>query len=241
MRKIVLAMSLVSIMTAAQPLKAQTADSTTETKPSFLRQHIQRASAMLGTNGVSLEATRQVKKDALVNLALGYRAYQADFQQDWSKKDVTTSPDVSTAILGASYDWFPFLNHQKAKPFVKALKVKGGLQFVFNPEYQFTSKLSEDVKWGQMTFTQEEVGTMYTTVTTNKLQPFAAAGYDQFFTGKKYSFGADLGWVYQGKASVEMQATNMLEPTESQASVMEDNLKSWQFLPFVHLRFNYKF
>ena len=54
MRKIVLAMSLVSIMAAAQPLKAQTADSTTVTKPSFFRQHVHRASAMLGTNGVSL-------------------------------------------------------------------------------------------------------------------------------------------------------------------------------------------
>lgn len=240
MRKAMLAMGTIVLMAGSPELRAQTTDTTT-IKTSFFRQHVQRASAMLGTNGISLEATKQVRKDALVNLSLGYRSYQADFRQDWAKKDVTTSPDVSTAILGASYDWFPFNDHAKMKPFFKALKVKGGLQYVFNPVYTFTSNLSEDVKWGQMTFTQEEVGTMYTTVKTNKLQPFAAAGYDQFFSGKQWSFGADLGWVYQGKPDVTMEATNMLEPSESQAEVMEENLKTWQFLPFVHLRVSYKF
>jgi hypothetical protein len=141
-------------------------------------------------------------------------------------------------IVGAGYEYFPFLDSGRS-PLLEALKLKGGLQYVFNPTYRFTSVLAEDVKWGNTTFTREEVGTMYTTITTNKLQPFVAAGYDQFFQDKKFSFGAELGTVYQGQPKVKMVGTNMLEPSASQASIVQNNVKGYQFFPYLQLQFHW--
>ena len=234
MRKMLLLLGIGSFVLGSPELNAQ--DSTRTS--SFFTENVHRVSASLGTNGISAEASRQIGANRLVNLSAGYRFYQFDFTQDWKKRRVTTSPDISTAIVGVSYDWFPFLEHKS--PLVQALKLKAGLQYVFNPVYRFESQLDEEVKWGEVVFTPEEVGTMHTKMTTNKLQPFLAAGYDQFFQEKKYSFGADLGFLYQGKPKVDMEANNMLEPsaTAEQEAIVEKNMKSYQLFPYVALKFS---
>lgn len=240
MRKDLLALSLLFFMGTKLP--AQDSSGRSAPTPEAFGLGQRQLAVSLGSNGFQMEAAQRFNKNSQWNISLGYRFYRFDFQQQWRKKDITTSPDVQTLVAGASYDWFPFL-HKKNKPqWMQALKAKAGAQYVAHPVYRFRSRLSTNTQWGRMSFSQAEVGTMHTTVTTNKLQPFVAAGYDRSVqTKKKYSIGADLGWIYQGKPSVTMKGDYLLETAASQSAQVERNLRSWQFFPYLQFRFQYQF
>ena len=184
------------------------------------------------------------------SIALGHRiriegTYRtsSDFVQPWGQTFMNMKTDINTPIGGISYEWFPFVRAGakavsiwKFKPnFFHSLKIKAGAWYVNDPVYRFDASLVNAVKWGSIVFTTEEIGSVKTTIATEKIQPYVGLGYDRFYVGKRTNISLEGGLLYQGKPQVGMTATNMLELTYTQAPKLQDNLGDYQIIPFAQI------
>jgi hypothetical protein len=185
-----------------------------------------------------INVSKAISGKSKINFSLLYRTSAPILNQNWGKYPMVMNSDISSGILNFRYDYFPFLEIEKYK-ILRKVKLTGGVQYVENPNYSFKASLRDAVKWGQLTFSQEEVGWVDLNLKTNKLQPTLGIGYDGFFIDKKLTFGFDAGGVYSGYPIVKMLAHNMLEQTVNNAPRLEYNLRSYSVIPY--LQFNIQF
>jgi len=172
-----------------------------------------------------------------------YRTSGPMFVQNWGRYAMNMKTQIGSPMGGISYEWFPFVSnatytikrYAKFDNFFKSLKVKAGFWYIQDPIYHFNASLVDPVTWGSITFNPEEIGSVTTTISTEKVQPYIGLGYDRFYTGKKTTISLEGGVLYQGKPQVGMTATNMLELTATQAPILQDNLGEYQIIPFVQL------
>jgi hypothetical protein len=186
-----------------------------------------------------LQASRTVSIGQRIRFEASYRTSGDNLKQNWGRIPMNMKTDIGTLILGAGYDWFPFVSSGNHREFLESLKAIGGVWYINKPKYYFDASLQDPLVWGSITFSPEEIGSVATTIETNKVQPFLGLGYDEFYLGKNINFSVNGGIFYQGKPKVTMLATNMLKPTEESAARFEHNLESYQFSPFVQIVIQY--
>lgn len=201
---------------------------------------------------IGIEGSTEIKERQRVNFGIAYRFFAQSIGQKWGTVAISTTSNIQTCKLSASYDYFPFranFDSSKNRSFFKkltteiknSLKIRVGAQYIIAPTYQFTSVAKDSVSWGTLKFSQEQIGKVVTTVSSNKFQPLIALGIDRIYCGSKISVGGNFGVLYQGQPKVAMTATNMLAETASQAHIVESNIKPYQFLPFGELVVKYAF
>jgi len=188
--------------------------------------------------GVNL--TKSISDESKINVSLMYRTSAPILNQLWGNYPMVMHSTIGSGVINFRYDYFPFLDIKKHKLF-RNIKLTAGLQYVENPVYSFRASLRDAVKWGQLTFTQDEVGYVDLVLKTNQLQPTLGIGYDEFFLNNKLSFGFDAGGVYNGYPTVTMDAHNMLEQTVKSAPRLQYNLRSYNVIPYLQLNLQYHF
>jgi hypothetical protein len=188
--------------------------------------------------GINL--SKAISAKSKVNLSLLYRTSAPILYQNWGKYPMVMNSDIGSGIMNIRYDYFPLLYSNKYKIFRK-IKFTAGLQYVDNPNYSFKASLKDVVRWGELTFSQEEVGWVDLNLKTSKFQPTLGIGYDGFFIDKKLTFGFDAGGVYHGYPIVNMVAHNMLEQTVNNAARLQYNLRSYNVIPYLQFNIQYHF
>lgn len=188
--------------------------------------------------GVNL--TKAISDESKINVSLMYRTSAPILDQRWGSYPMVMHSTIGSGVINFRYDYFPFLDIKKHKLF-RNIKLTAGLQYVENPVYSFRASLRDAVKWGQLTFTQDEVGYVDLVLKTNQLQPTLGIGYDEFFLNNKLSFGFDAGGVYNGYPLVDMKAHNMLQQTVNNAPRLQYNLRSYNVIPYLQLNLHYHF
>ncbi len=182
--------------------------------------------------------TDSFAKGQRVGIEVDYRTSGPMLEQKWGNYLMNMESNISSGIGGVNYQWFPFVScsREVKSKFLKSLKLKTGVWYVGNPVYEFSASLANPVKWGSITFTTEEVGSVATTITTQNFQPYVGLGYDRFYVGKRTNLVLEGGLLYQGKPQVTMTANNMLEQSSTLAPILQNNLGDYQFIPFLQLQ-----
>jgi len=182
--------------------------------------------------------TDSFAKGQRVGIEFDYRTSGPMLEQLWGKYLMNMESNISSGMGGVNYQWFPFVScsREVKSNFLKSLKLKTGVWYVGNPVYEFSASLANPVKWGSITFTTEEVGSVATTITTQNFQPYLGLGYDRFYVGKRTNLVLEGGLLYQGKPQVTMTANNMLEQSSTLAPILQNNLGDYQFIPFLQLQ-----
>jgi hypothetical protein len=185
-----------------------------------------------------LTLTKTVGKGQRIGLEVDYRASGPLLEQKWGKYLMNMETNIGSPMGGVNYQWFPFVSTSREvkSNLLKSLKLKAGAWYINKPTYEFDASLADPVTWGSITFTTEEVGSVATTITTNKIQPYLGLGYDRFFVGKRMNVVLEGGVLYQGKPQVTMTATNMLEQSATLAPILQRNLGDYQLIPFLQLQ-----
>ena len=186
--------------------------------------------------GVNL--TKVISDESKINFSVMYRTSAPILDQNWGNYPMVMHSTIGSGVINFRYDYFPLIDIEKFK-ILRNIKITAGLQYVENPVYSFRASLRDAVKWGQLTFTQDEVGYVDLVLKTNQLQPTLGIGYDEFFLNNKLSFGFDAGGVYNGYPIVTMDAHNMLEQTVKSAPRLQYNLRSYNVIPYVQLNLQY--
>lgn len=190
---------------------------------------------------VGLRASRSLNDGQRLRVEASYRTSASNLEMNWGTIPMNMKAKIGSLIVGAGYDWFPFVTSGARSPFLKLLKVIGGVWYVDKPDYYFDAGLQDALTWGDLTFSPEELGSVATNIKTNKVQPYLGLGYDEFYRGERLSFSINGGFLYHGKPQVTMVGTNMLKPTEENAARFEQNLSSYKFTPLLQLLLQYNF
>lgn len=186
--------------------------------------------------GITL--TKSIAKGQRIGVEVDYRTSGPMLEQKWGSYLMNMESNISSGMGGVNYQWFPFVScsREVKSNFLKSLKLKTGVWYIGNPVYEFSASLANPVKWGSITFTTEEVGSVATTITTQNFQPYLGLGYDRFYVGKRTNLVLEGGLLYQGKPQVTMTANNMLEQSSTLAPILQNNLGDYQFIPFLQLQ-----
>lgn len=75
-----------------------------------------------------------------------------------------------------------------------------------------------------------------------RVNPYVGVAIGNLKNSKHLFFSIEGGVLYQGKPQVEFTGEGHIAPTanESNTSIIENNIKSWQWYPYMNIQLNYK-
>jgi hypothetical protein len=168
--------------------------------------------ARLGVNMFSYSGTLKSGKDT-DNLQIGF---------DYKLKLQTTN-----LLL----DFYPISQ--------SGFRMTGGAFYNLN-QISFFGKPVKDVKFNDVTFTVDEVGTLDGKATFNKLAPYIGLGFGNPYTRSRLKFMADVGFFYQQSPAISFTTTGLLTPSSDQGPIIQRNLSPLKYYPIITLGASYK-
>lgn len=77
---------------------------------------------------------------------------------------------------------------------------------------------------------------------SNKVSPYIGLSFGNLKKSKRVFFSMDLGTLYQGTPDLTMSGNGYIAPTanESNTLIIENNVKSVQFYPYINMQLNFK-
>src|SRR5690606_24153234 len=88
--------------------------------------------------------------------------------------------------------------------------------------------------------TPDEIGTLDFKVETGKIAPYIGLGLGKGIPGKKFNVNLDLGTYYISAPKVTAIGTKLLSDNQSNAEIIQNNIKDYRFIPVLQLNFNFK-
>lgn len=220
MRKPALALLLLVGLLAYQPSYAQKLDGIS-------------VAARVGSLGPGLELTTALSPQFNVRLAGHYVGYSRTDTITDLEIDVQSDTEVILTSGAVFADFFPSR---------RGFRVSAGLVYNRNRADVLITPLEEYVLNENKTFTPEKIGTVSAKVGhKSQLNPYLGIGFgNSVRPGTRFGFVFDLGVLYTGSPKVEMSGTEIIKPTATQASKIEEDLKGLKLYPLLSLGFSYK-
>jgi opacity protein-like surface antigen len=192
-------------------------------------------SPAVSTLGLGLEAGTRLNE----SFGLRFGGNWLGFDYDDIKGELDYDAEVTLASLGALVDYHPFGG---------GFRLSGGLRFNFN-QADLDGTPTDDIDIGNATFSPDEVGTLTGDATFDTLAPYLGVGYGATLLEGSLSVGFDLGVMYQGQASVDLDAESGLLSDDAvlQANLaieedeVEDDLEDFIVYPVIGLAVIYRF
>ncbi|MGV3556939.1 hypothetical protein [Larkinella arboricola] len=186
-----------------------------------------------GTAGVGLDVFKSIAPRFTVRAGASLFFYQGQLDSGKPTDVVQIEYDfrLKLASFNALADFYPF----KRADF----RLTAGVFYNLN-QLTFDGTPTKEVKFNDVVFTKEQVGTINGKADFNKIAPYAGLGWGHPFRGAKLKFMVDLGFFYQQSPQVTFVTTGMLEPSSDQGAVIEQNLQPLTFYPILNLGLSYR-
>lgn len=179
-----------------------------------------------GTRGGGVDLTFPIRSTFNVRVGGTYFTYSTDGTDVIEGTRVGWEGESDLFFLNALADWHPLGN---------AFRFTGGA--VFNGlEANGSFQPEENIRVGGNTYTPSEVGRVDAIVDFDRsVAPYLGLGFGNPARGGRVDFLFDIGVIYQGEPSVDLNATEMLTPTEEEASKIEENISWARWYPMVSI------
>ncbi len=183
-----------------------------------------------GTLGAGIELVADVSES--VNIRLGGNIFGLTRSWDaYTTTDFEIATEINLKNITFLADWHPFKSSN--------LRVTGGLVWNQN-EFAGIMTPVRSYTIGGDVYTPEDLGDVIATFDFPDFAPYAGIGFGSPFRSSSFGVNFDLGVFYQQSPSVTLHAEGLLQPTESQAPVMENNLSWANLYPVFTLSFFYE-
>ncbi len=179
----------------------------------------------LSTLGFGVEIQKSITPNFAARLGANAFAFgtETEYEAENSDQTALASVDLTLQTLEALVDWYP-----KAGAF----HLTGGFMInenAVNTEMSFKEPMTQ----GSRTYTPEEIGTVTSELSWDKLAPYFGLGWGHpAAMEKRVGWVFDLGVMYQNSPHVDLEATGLAWPTAEpdQERSMEEDLegaKAW--------------
>ncbi|RZK50115.1 MAG: hypothetical protein EOO99_02710 [Pedobacter sp.] len=94
---------------------------------------------------------------------------------------------------------------------------------------------------GEVTLTPDEIGELNYHIDWGKAAPYVGIGLGRGIPKNKFNVNLDLGTYFLQSPKVTAFGTKLLSDNESSAAKIQENMKSYRFLPVAQINFNFRF
>ncbi len=164
-------------------------------------------------------------------------AYRARFQTlpydikvanlEFSESYVGVDGKVNFTNLDFLIDFYPFKS---------SFKIVGGLSYFINNRLESRGYFTESLNLGEFELSPDELGDVTISAEWAKWAPYMGLGFGKAVPNKRVGFGFEIGTYYGGAPDVRVVATEMLSPTSEEEAQLEENLKSYAWIPYLNFR-----
>jgi hypothetical protein len=187
-----------------------------------------------GTLGVGPQIAFRPNEHVGIRANAGFLSVSRDEAVD----EIDYDGDLKLNSFGAMLDWYPAGGGFR-------ISVGGRAN---NNEVELVGAPGTNVTIGDTVYTPEQVGTLRGTVTTDDFAPALSIGYGRTL-GKGFTFGAELGVLWQGEPNIDnLRATGPLASTpQFQADIereqrrIEDEVDDYELWPVLQVEISYQF
>lgn len=188
-----------------------------------------------GTLGVGPELSLR----PIENFGLRGNVTWLGFKLNEDVDDISYDGGVDLLSVGAMADWYPFDG---------GLRVSAGVRWNGN-DLRLAARPANAVTIGGVTYTPAEIGRLTGTVDANEVAPLLTLGWGGRLKSG-LTVGVEAGFVYQGALKISnlrargglLEADpGLLADLEDEEERIEDEVKSYKYLPVLQLMFLYRF
>ncbi|GAB2514830.1 hypothetical protein GCM10027085_00780 [Spirosoma aerophilum] len=188
--------------------------------------------AHASTAGFGAGLAKSVFRQVVVRAGINSFTYQGTLTSGKASDNLQLGFDYTVKLSSVNMlvDYFPFKR--------VGFRLTTGAYYNLN-QLNFNGKPIKDVRFNDVVFTIEQVGTVSGTANFNKVAPYVGLGWGHPFLRNRLKFTADVGLFYQQSPSITFVTTGMLEPSSDQGPVIENNLKPLKYYPVISLGLSY--
>jgi hypothetical protein len=185
----------------------------------------------LSTNGIGLEVSKSFLENLLAVRAQGtyMSVSMKDYELAIDVQKALIDVDATNGYMGLMLDYHPFRN---------AFRLTVGGAYMLT-EVNTSIRLKDGLVQGGITVPAEKIGKVTADLSYNNIAPYFGIGFGRAVPKKRIGFGFEMGTFYVGAPTLDFKATGLLEPTSTQGTTIQENLKDYACLP--QLTFNITF
>lgn len=188
--------------------------------------------AHASTAGFGAGLAKSVFRQVVVRAGINSFTYQGTLTSGKASDNLQIGFDYTAKLSSVNMlvDYYPFKR--------VGFRLTAGAYYNLN-QLTFLGKPTKDVRFNDVVFTVDQVGTVSGQANFNKVAPYAGIGWGHPFLRNRLKFTADVGLFYQQSPALTFVTTGMLEPSSDQGAIIENNLKPLKYYPVVSLGLSY--
>ncbi|KQC01673.1 hypothetical protein [Pedobacter sp. Hv1] len=123
----------------------------------------------------------------------------------------------------------------------KFIRVVAGAAYLPNARMAVYFEPKDAYSFEGITLTPQEIGSLEFQMNWATVAPYLGVGIGRGIPKNRFNVNVDLGAYYISTPKVTAIGTKLLTNNDSNAIIIQNNMKSYRFLPVAQLNFNFKF
>ncbi|MES2650656.1 MAG: hypothetical protein V4663_02895 [Bacteroidota bacterium] len=123
----------------------------------------------------------------------------------------------------------------------KFFRIVAGAAYLASAEATLHFEPKDSQSFNDITLTPEEIGALDFNMDWGTFAPYFGFGFGKGIPKKKFNVNIDLGAYYLSSPKVTAVGTKLLTSNDSNAVIIQNNMKDYRFMPVAQLNFNFKF
>src|SRR5690606_14885592 len=190
-----------------------------------------------GTQGVGVTFSVPFQNHLALRAGAAFLPFDTDVLKTYNNYKTTNDITARLSNVHLLVDWTPFDDHDN---FGKHFALSTGMGFFYKARGTFVTKLTEPYQYGEIVVAPEDIGVLTTSIDWDfSLAPYLGLGLQNFNLGPKIGLDFNLGAYYLNKPDVRIVGTNLLDGNEANAHIVQENVKTYRFLPVAQLSLSY--
>lgn len=188
----------------------------------------------VGSQGIGGEVKYNFAENAALRFGASFLPLSANNLFTFSGLKSTNNLSARFSNVHLIADYTPF---DKAQWF----RLVGGLGYLYSARGAINVVPSGDYKVANYVITAEELGRLNIDVSWKGVAPYVGVGLIRNFSlNSRFTANMDLGTYYLASPRSTIVGTNLLADNYQLQTQMDNNLKSYRWLPVLQLNFSYR-
>jgi len=191
-----------------------------------------------GTQGFGLEFKMPVLPRLNVRAGGSFFAFKTQRDDKFGQEQAHMKLSADFNQVHAIADYQPFASSTNV---LRKFIVSAGAAYYYKAEGNANFQPTETYKYGEISFTPEEIGQVDAQVKWNQVAPYVGLGFTDLKLAGPIRWTAGLGMYYFNSPEVSFTGTKMVADNAENEATIERNMKDYRYLPSLQIGISYPF